>query len=627
MYPPRIALNYLYLGLLFIALTVIEFLAGGASLLFSLPSCGILALVAVLSLASFRRDRVPVNLFCLLGSVVFFAYILGRIRASPVEYLTRHDLFSVLGALIVYCLTAFYLTDPKQRWLLVLGLLMLGAVNAGLGAIQYFRHQHFALFSFLPASDYGARASGLYGCPDHLAGFFEVVGLIGLSVACWGRWSHWLKVSAGYISLMCLIGVVLTGSRGGCLSAAFGFLVFITLSLLALRKGVIAHKWVLIASIIIALGVTGVGMSYLVSSQAGLRLRWVDFLQKGGNRLEMWEAAVKQFKTSPTVGTGSGTYLFYERQFRNPLDSADAIYAHNDYLHLLAEYGIVGAIGCLLFLGVHVGNGLKSFHWFITERLQAAGRIRSDTLALNIGALSALSTYLIHSAFDFNLHIPANALLLAIIFGILANPGVGMPFKFDHYARINRYSRLVLPALGVWLALVSLPTVQGEYFARKARAANTDEDFSTGAKAALDGISHEKGNPYLYLYLGEALFGLAESASGPSDAEIPLKGAVHSYRKGLALFPQDRYLILGMGWSLDALKEFEESESYFKQVVAAEPNSPQIHAYYALHLHSASKWDEAEAEYNKSMTLGWNWAAKLGLERLAKERTAAAPHP
>ena len=58
-------------------------------------------------------------------------------------------------------------------------------------------------------------------------------------------------------------------------------------------------------------------------------------------------------------------------------------------------------------------------------------------------------------------------------------------------------------------------------------------------------------------------------------------------------------------------------------MIQSAPNSPQIRAYYAIHLHAAGKLDEAEAEYNNSIKLYWNPAAFQGLQRLNKERSAA----
>ena len=86
------------------------------------------------------------------------------------------------------------------------------------------------------------------------------------------------------------------------------------------------------------------------------------------------------------------------------------------------------------------------------------------------------------------------------------------------------------------------------------------------------------------------------------------------------MFRQDRILLLNMAWSLDALKRFDEAEAYYKEVLAWEPISAQVHFYYGAHLHSAGKHDAAEAEYTKSNTLAANRGAQVGLERLAKER-------
>ena len=616
-----VTLNNCYLALLLLSLVLIEFLIGGTRLLFSLPSYGLLSVAAVSTVFSFRRQQFPPSIVCLAASGLFVGYMLVRITTSPVEYLARYDFYTLLGALLVYLLVSFQLTIPKHRLWLVLGLLALALINISVGLIQYLRREHFPLVSFLQPADYGARASGLYICPDHMAGFLEVVAVLGLSAACWSRWSHWLKVCAGYVSLLCFIGIVLTGSRGGYVSSAFGVLAFIGLSLMALRKGRFAHMWPIALVLVLITGAIVTALTLFVSNQFTLSSRWVNLWQSGGaDRVTMWEEAVKQFKLSPTFGTGSGTYLFYQRHFRGPMEFADAVYAHNDYLHILAEYGLAGMAAIVLLLGTHIGHGLKGFQWFISERLSALGRIQSDTLALNIGALSALSTYLIHSFVDFNLHIPANALLLAIVFGILANPGVELPFKTARFHKLNRYLRLALPLLGIFVAARGLPTLPAEYFAEQARVAVRDEQFAAGRMAALKGIRYDRTNPNLYLYLGEAYFGLGKSAPDPEVAELSFKAAAQNYPKGLALFRQDRNLLLGMAWSLDALKRFDEAESYYKEVLDWEANSAQVHAYYATHLRTAGKLDDAEAEYNRSMKLAWNRAAQWGLEQLAKER-------
>src|SRR5262245_5693184 len=118
---------------------VIEFLIGGTRLLFSLPSYGLLSLAAISTLLSFRRRHFPPDMLCLSATGLFAGYIIGRIVTSPVEYLARPDYYSLLGALLVYCLMAFQLTIPKHRLWLVLGLLLLSLTNIVIGLIQYLR--------------------------------------------------------------------------------------------------------------------------------------------------------------------------------------------------------------------------------------------------------------------------------------------------------------------------------------------------------------------------------------------------------------------------------------------------------------------------------------------------------
>jgi O-antigen ligase len=103
---------------------------------------------------------------------------------------------------------------------------------------------------------------------------------------------------------------------------------------------------------------------------------------------------------------------------------SDPIDVHNDYLHLLCEYGAIGAAGFLLFLYAHLRHGLQSFIQFGPRRAARGASPLSNRLALNIGALCAVAAYIVHSTVDFNLHIPANALLLAFVFGLIANPDI-----------------------------------------------------------------------------------------------------------------------------------------------------------------------------------------------------------
>src|SRR4030095_15333298 len=88
----------------------------------------------------------------------------------------------------------------------------------------------------------------------------------------------------------------------------------------------------------------------------------------GDIRTEIWKIGIEQFKVSPVQGTGAGTFQYYGRLFRPPHLQADPEYVHNDYLQLLAEYGLIGLATGLVFLVVHFWFGVKALNYFVTER-------------------------------------------------------------------------------------------------------------------------------------------------------------------------------------------------------------------------------------------------------------------
>src|SRR5204862_6208669 len=131
--------------------------------------------------------------------------------------------------------TASGLMSVQGRMAFWAGLLVTCLSHVAVVAIQVLFVNNFMPIPFLQRFDYGARASGFYVCPNHLAGLLEVVGILGLSITCWSRWPVWSKLLVGYATLVCYAGIVLTGSRGGLISVVASLLVFALLSVLILR--------------------------------------------------------------------------------------------------------------------------------------------------------------------------------------------------------------------------------------------------------------------------------------------------------------------------------------------------------------------------------------------------------
>ncbi|MGI8431990.1 MAG: O-antigen ligase family protein [Chthoniobacterales bacterium] len=569
--------------LLALALAEMQVLIGGTRLAFSLPVDAVLVVVGVLSVLV-AQPKPAASRVALISAAVFFGYVLARAWFSPVPAIARVDIFSVLGGLIVYFFTACIFTAAPRRIYLFLFLLLVALGQVIIGAIQFRSGDNFMLIPFLQRFDYGRRASGFYVCPNHFAGLLEVLGIFALSLVFWGRWPVWAKLLLGYAAGVCYVGLALTGSRGGYLSATASLLVLAGFTLAVLRQAGRAIFWrTALAGAVVALLMAGalfVGFnnSRLLSSRAQ------NIVDTQNMRLELWRGALAQWKTAPLLGTGSGTYLYYGRRFRTPAVQLDPVEVHNDYLHLLAEYGVVGGAAFLLFLGAHLRSGWRGFQRLGPRRVAASLLLPSNSLALNLGAFGALGAYLVHSGFDFNLHIPANVLLLAFVFGLLANPALER--KPEPNATPSRWNpgRLILPVLAVLLALGCWRYLRAELYAEKARSALRDERHVAAMLWANRALALDRQNPVTWFYLGESRVRRAENAFSPAARDSFSRAAIEPFTQALALAPNDETFQIALGRVYDSLGRFAEAEAMFGAARAWDPRSDVVQKSYAAHL-------------------------------------------
>jgi len=132
----------------------------------------------------------------------------------------------------------------------------------------------------------------------------------------------------------------------------------------------------------------------------------------GGMRLSIDRDALSMFRRKPLLGWGLGTFPTVYPQFRSFYTNFFVNEAHNDYLQLLAETGLLGFGTMLWFLVVLYRRGLgKIRNW--SSNVSGA-----TTLVCLLGT----SGILVHSFFDFNLQIPANAAIFYVYCSLAAAP-------------------------------------------------------------------------------------------------------------------------------------------------------------------------------------------------------------
>ncbi len=207
------------------------------------------------------------------------------------------------------------------------------------------------------------------------------------------------------VSLM-LLALLMSLSRMGLISVTMG-LVFFALTYTSISTSRKKRYWFLLFIVGIAvLYGTAIGLHPLLK-------RFLILTEHTPTRILVWKDMLSAVADYPLFGTGLGTfsniYLLYNRSIENAIEF---VYAHNDYLQLLVETGI---IGFTLIIGA-LSLFLRSVYANITHYYAVGDNFR---FATGVGALASIISILIHSLADFNLHIPSNALYVAFLVGYL----------------------------------------------------------------------------------------------------------------------------------------------------------------------------------------------------------------
>jgi O-antigen ligase len=607
-------IGYLVGGLMFGGIAWTQVCLGGTRAAFAYPGYLLVAFAGLLSVLLIGAKRFPPSWGLLFSTGIFFGYLLIRGFFSPLPFLATTNALLILAALITYALTAVFLTGVRTRLVLIGGFLLLEAGHLWVGLTQFVSGNKWLVFDYL-RPDYGSRASGFYVCPNHLAGFLETLALMLLAIGLFSRVSTWLRVVCFYFACTGFAGVLITGSRGGYLSSGAGLIILGIYGVYHLIRVERFHLSLLLLGagcgcIVVLLGFTFVAHSDLLSGRFG------SIAEPQDVRPHLWQAGIRTFALDPVVGMGAGTYLVYGREFRDPSVQTDPVYAHNDYVQILAEYGLIGGALLVCFLAAHFFAAWKYVCWML-RRLQQNEKAFSSSLALVIGASAGIAALAVHSIFDFNLQIPGNTLFVAFLFGVLANPGV--PWQKTASASVSWIWRALPMVLSMFSVGLIVPRWPGESEAEASRLAFLKGSYPLGIYHATRAVEYGNQDPDSFYYLGESRRMVANQFAGSVRWGL-LKTAAEAFDQGLKYFPMDERSLVKGGLTQAELGDFQKADTFFSQALKWDPNLGQIFAFYGARLQLEGRTQEAINAYQRSNELSGNPVATGGLRQLLERR-------
>jgi O-antigen ligase len=361
------------------------------------------------------RDQLQVQPNVLYLPLVFFGLLILLQLTIPLSAYRHATLLEVLKyfsyGLMFFLAAQFFSSERFCRRFAML-LLVFGSALSVYAMIQGFAGN--GKVYWLASVPVGAVIYGPYVNHNHYAGLMEMLFPIALVIAFRPLSPTPTRMLAGFGGVVMISSIFLSLSRGGMLACVVELVALAALVTGSRQKKTSA--WLLVAVIVVTTGfLLWLGSSGLLERIASLRTPSEGAV--GRMRLVVLHDGLKMFRQHPLLGWGLGTFPFTYPMFRSFSTDLLVNQAHNDWLQLLLETGLLGFCLTLWFVIALYRTAMK--------KLQRASPPYASMLTT--AALVGCTGLLVHSLTDFNLHIPANA---AIFFVLCAAATAPLPHRY-----------------------------------------------------------------------------------------------------------------------------------------------------------------------------------------------------
>jgi O-antigen ligase len=257
------------------------------------------------------------------------------------------------------------------------------------------------------------RAYGTFDQPNPYAGYLNLILPLALSFSILGerKWERWVYRLA---TLLLLGALVASESRGALLAMLLAVVVMLTLIWRPIRPlaqlgllAVAGFGWLASYNLIPLQPVQRVLTAIGLGSVAFGQVTNANF--SAVERAAHWLAGVRMFASHPLLGVGIGNYAVAYPHYHPRGWYASLAHAHNYYINIAAEAGIVGLLAYLLLAGTALW-----YTWAATRHANS-----NVCRAVALGVLGALITVSVHNFFDV-LYVHGMVALLGLLMALVA---------------------------------------------------------------------------------------------------------------------------------------------------------------------------------------------------------------
>lgn len=541
--------------------------------------------------------------------IAFVGYAIFRHHTAPIEYAARVELIRVLVYAFLFFAILNNLNRQESVHVIAFTLITLAFALSIFAVFQFITH-HETVWNMIKPEGYVSRGSGTFINPNHLAGFVEMILPLALACTMMSRFSHAVKIVIGYASLVLMAGIAVTLSRGGWLACTLTLLVFFTA--LLFQRSYRVYSIIALALLLAAGAFIGTRTQWMQTRFK--RLAKSDKMDD--QRFLYWNSAIQLWHEDVWLGAGPGHYDYRFRKYRSEKVQGSPQYAHNDYLNTLADWGVVGLGIIGGFVALFYAGVIKS--WRFVQRVPNDLRSgKSNKAAVVFGGSLGVLAILFHSALDFNMQVPSNAILA---FTLIALVTTYLRFATESFWFSQKIpGKIFLTLVGV-AGLVYL----GEQGIRQlrehtwlARAQNEKESGDRQLQYLENAFSTEPKNFETAYKIGEIF--RKRSWEGNSGYEAQAQKAMDWFQRSIDLNPYNPFSHVSYGMCLDWIGKTNEAARFFDRAKQLDPNGYFTIAHEGWHYFQLGDFDRAKELFKRSNGLQRTLMAESYLEIIDRE--------
>ncbi len=520
---------------------------------------------------------------------------------------TLSEFFRFASYAAFYVLTVQLLKNRVYLKTTILVITIFGALLSFSSILQFYLTNDMALwFRHVPKN---SMIVGPYICHNHYAGLMEMIFPVVLAffffhrprlhnpsviksiIEILSQEKANIHILIGGAALLIVTSVFVSLSRGGMISLSLSLVFFIWL---IFRRKISRGNTFLIFAIILltTMSVAWFGWDQIFERFAKLKDAQGVIHE---SRLDFWKDSRHIITGFPLTGSGMGTFFDIYPTYQTINPGIDLAHAHNDFIELAAEGGVIGFILAMSFI---IALYFKTYKVFLTRR-------DAYSVYIYMGSITAILSILIHSFVDFNLHIGANGLWFFFMAGLAvsaANTGIRSNSMSTRLALvqspgIRRGCLFISIFILAATATYHFSNLAGKYYFSYIR------HFITGPETSMDDLKIiEKISDYAVKFdplRAEYFFARANASLYLKDESAALK----NFKKAVALNPSNSHYLRRLGQYMVTKGDAIQAEKLLSAAVRCDISNFELALEYGAWLVSQKNLNQGLKHIKRAVEL------------------------